>query len=236
MEIIVEQAGKQGQQAVYALPERLLQIGAALESNFNYNSLMEVEQKFALTSSTAVSNSELISLSQTVRDQVVGAVNLLYSVQRYIYTRVPMIEDGGNFGVSVQMEVLKAIKELIDNINTKVDDLPEYFSKRIGIWEKITPKTDSTVKKTETKSNENKDGAMEDKETSTTTNESTKTIPFVNPDALHALVAVDIKFYLQLHRLLQQAHDALLITADVIDKNKSKLINPKSSGGTQHMF
>ncbi|KNC75084.1 hypothetical protein SARC_12383, partial [Sphaeroforma arctica JP610] len=135
------------------------------------------------------------------------------------------------------MEVLKAIKEITDNLNGKIDDLPEYFNKRVGVWEKVTPKTDRTIKESKTTTDEDKDGTKEHKNVSTKLEESTSSTPFINPDCYQALLAIDVKFYVQLHRLLQQAYDAAIISANTIARNHDKLTNPKGSGGgAHHMF
>lgn len=46
------------------------------------------------------------------RDEVAQTLNVLLALKRWIRVQVPKIEDGNNFGVSVQLDVAKGIGEL----------------------------------------------------------------------------------------------------------------------------
>lgn len=47
-----------------------------------------------------------------IRDEVAQALNVLLALKRWIRVQVPKIEDGNNFGVSVQLDVAKGIDDL----------------------------------------------------------------------------------------------------------------------------
>ncbi len=49
------------------------------------------------------------------------------------------------------------------------------------------------------------------------------------PDSANHLVAIDIKWFVSLHRTLLRARDALVFSADMIEKNKEKILRPKGN-------
>ncbi|KNC76199.1 hypothetical protein SARC_11288, partial [Sphaeroforma arctica JP610] len=94
-----------GVTAISELPDLIAAIHNTLDTEFKYSSLQSVEQKFGgllPSGGGSATNDYLVGQNQQVRDHAVNVVNSLYAIQRYLYTLVPMIEDGGNFGVSIQ--------------------------------------------------------------------------------------------------------------------------------------
>ena len=81
------------------------------------------------------------------RDEVTQALNILLALKRWIRVQVPTIEDGNNFGVSVQREVAGAIDELLEPMQKALDKLPGYFEKRASAWDKIATKISKETKK-----------------------------------------------------------------------------------------
>lgn len=79
---------------------------------------------------------------------------MLLALKCWIRVQVPKIEDGNNFGVSVQMEVIKAIDDLITPIRKALEDIPSYFEKRATAWEKVAKKTSKETKKSSSESQE----------------------------------------------------------------------------------
>lgn len=51
--------------------------------------------------------------------------------------QVPKIEDGNNFGVSVQLDVANGINELMKPVATTLDGLPGYFEARAKAWSNL---------------------------------------------------------------------------------------------------
>ena len=57
----------------------------------------------------------------------------------------------------------------------------------------------------------------------------------VLPDYVSYLVALDVKWYLYLKDAVRQAQDSYLVVADVIEKNKEKVENPKGDSAANGM-
>lgn len=58
----------------------------------------------------------------------------------------PKVEDGNNFGVSVQREVLEEISELSVSMKKSLNGIPSYFEVRASAWEKIASKATKETK------------------------------------------------------------------------------------------
>lgn len=78
---------------------------------------------------------------------ITQAVNLIMAFKLWIRIQVPKIEDGNNFGVSVQLDTLKALDDLLAPVVKAMDDLPGYFEKRVVAWEKFAVKASKETKK-----------------------------------------------------------------------------------------
>lgn len=148
------------------------------------------------------------------------------------------MEDGNNFGVTVQMTVLKTIGDVSEKIQKKLEELPSYYSKRAEAVEKLGLKnTTSTSTSTDTISQTKggKDGD-ESKTSNTTVNEMktsfTPTMPF---HRVQHVYAIDVQQYASLQSSLQYCISSYVVVVDNIMKNKSKLEMPKgSSGGSNY--
>lgn len=82
------------------------------------------------------------------------ALNVLLALKRWVRVQVPKIEDGNNFGVSVQLDTVKVIDQLAAPITKALDDLPSYFEKRAAAWDKISVKTSKETKSSTSTSKE----------------------------------------------------------------------------------
>lgn len=59
------------------------------------------------------------------------------------------------------------------------------------------------------------------------------------PDATLHIVALDMKWYVSLHQVLANARDAVVLAADMIEKNTEKIKHPKGTntqGGAMYSF
>ena len=85
------------------------------------------------------------------------------------------MEDGNNFGVTVQMMVAKYAKEVKDDLVKTLDSLPGYFDARAGAYEKMPtiPSKSSSSSTSSSTSSGGKDGD-EKKESSSTSTEEKK--------------------------------------------------------------
>lgn len=85
---------------------------------------------------------------------ITQAVNLIMAFKLWIRIQVPKIEDGNNFGVSVQLDTIKTLDELLVPVAKAMDDMPSYFEKRAAAWEKLAVKVSKETKKTASDSKE----------------------------------------------------------------------------------
>lgn len=86
-------------------------------------------------------------------------VNIFSKLEQWIRVHTPKIEDGNNFGVSVQREVLEEISGLSVSMKKSLNGIPSYFEIRASAWEKIASKA-SKETKTCTSATEEKGGKV----------------------------------------------------------------------------
>ena len=67
-------------------------------------------------------------------------------LEQWIRVQVPKIEDGNNFGVSVQRDVVESIEELSSSMVTALNRLLRYFEERTAAWDKIATKSCTETK------------------------------------------------------------------------------------------
>ena len=187
---------------------------------------------------------DLLQLVKTVRDQGVAITRNILAIEKFIGLNFPAIEDGNNFGVSVQLSILKMLKESRTAISSQVNSVgPSYFDARANCIEKIGLKQ-KTISMTSTtnqsSSNTTKTDGGEEKEEKATSSSSTEEKE-TGPDAMNCyrmyhLLALDLKAYTDAKTALTTIIDEYCSILDNVEKNYEKLSAPKgSSGGTNHM-
>ena len=153
--------------------------------------------------------------------------------------------DGNNFGVTVQMTVLKFLQEVKEKIETKLNDLPSYYSKRADAVDKLNipqvtvteTKTTSTTSSAETKGGKETDDEEngDNRETKTSSSTSLEEKKSGSPTAAFHRVqhvhAIDIQQYLSLQSSLAYCISSFVTILDHVEKNKAKLEQPKGSSG-----
>jgi hypothetical protein len=223
--------------------------GGAIDAQLkalNPTDLATVEAKFGASAAAAVAagavgrNEIIASAITSVRNEIAQAVSALGKVQLFISLATPQIEDGGNFGVAVQGDVLKVISDLKGQLKGVVKDYTEYYKERSAAAEKVSVASLPTTKKstTTTKTDDSKtaDGEtkVESKESVTVTSTedaSAKPAASVLPDAVSHLVSIDTNMHFTLVGHLEALLASYLIVADVFDKNEAKVLAPRGGAG-----
>jgi len=145
------------------------------------------------------------------------------------------MEDGNNFGVTVQMTVAKFLKETREELSKKLESIPAYFSSRADAVDKLgLPKTSSSNTKVET-STESKGGKDGDEtKSSVTTTKEEKESNGAKTDAhrTKAVLAIDVQCYADLFATINLLLTDYVTVLDNIEKNEDKLKAPKGSGGS----
>ena len=190
-------------------------------------------------------NEPLAAAVDATTDAVEDVLQIISVLEHYVSLTIPKMEDGNNFGVTVQLAALKYMAENKEKINKGLDEVSKYYSSRAEALEKcklpamnkttVVTKTDSesegfTTEKGDAKSNETKT-STEEKETQTTA--------FRSPELEYrkqAVTAVDVLHYQKAKALLQTAITGYAMAADFLEKNKEKIAEPKGSPGSGSAF
>jgi hypothetical protein len=206
-------------------------------------SLADISAKYS-TDETLEFNTDLSFSLQQVRNALHQAVGDVQILETYIHLLMPQMEDGNNFGVTVQMTVLKTMQDVRETLEKKLDELVSYYSKRADAIEKLGLKniaSSSTTTATETlcKTTGGKDGndGEEESKTSNTCVNETKTtfLPTLPHHRVKHVHAIDVQQYASLQSSLKYCISSYIIVLDNVMKNKSKLEMPKgSSGGSNY--
>lgn len=173
---------------------------------------------------------------KVTRDALSMGADHARTLERFVNLHVPQMEDGNNFGVTVQLMFSKLIKEEREKMEKSLSETSKYYSSRADAIDKFShlPKTSSTETKSTSKSNATggKEGDEKKESTSTSMEEKTSTIDGgkVNAHRAKALAALDAQMYLDLAGALQSMMDGYVVILDNLEKNWDKLENPRGKG------
>ena len=154
-------------------------------------------------------------------------------VATFINLHIPKMEDGNNFGVTVQLSLLKQISDLLEAIVKMRDDLSQYPASRAEALEKLKlPSSSSTT--TKSTSSTTTDGKKEEKSSESTENKETveDTSGPAYTCRIMALVSVDTLYYTKAQTAFSTTMSSYLSLLDFMDKNREKIEKPKGSGGS----
>ncbi len=148
------------------------------------------------------------------------------------------MEDGNNFGVTVQMTVSKALKETKETLMKKMESIPSFYTSRADLVDKFglsknTISKTKTVTKAESKGGKDGD-ELKESCTEVTEEKSVGNVLDVENklySRFMALVKADVNCYVNARIGIMECKDSLLMIYDNIEKNKDKLTSPKGSGG-----
>jgi len=185
----------------------------------------------------------LLQLIKKVRDLSTTVTTNFLAIEKFISLNFPPIEDGNNFGVSVQLSIMKMIGESRKEIGVQCGSIgASYFDSRancvdkVGLKKKSISATSSTSesKSTTTKAGENE--AEEKTSSSTSTEEKESGPDAVDDYRMYHLLAIDLKAYNDAKTALSKLINEYCSVVDNVEKNYEKLTAPKgSSGGNNHM-
>jgi hypothetical protein len=83
-------------------------------------------------------NSSISKAIPEVRDAIALCTANVQSLEAFIMLALPAMEDGGNFGVSIQLEVLKALKETRESWSKLLaEEFVTYYDARASAVEKF---------------------------------------------------------------------------------------------------
>lgn len=177
-----------------------------------------------------------IATTLDAADAVLAAFTVL---ERYVQLTIPKMEDGGNFGVGIQLAAIKVLADQTDRIEKGVEELYKYAASRADALEKCKLPSSSETKSSTTSSSESAGTDAEKgatKSNATSSNSETKSVATATTLAEAALrhqavAAVDVRFYTKAKATLSATITAFLLAVDFVDKNKVKIAAPKGENG-----
>jgi len=179
--------------------------------------------------------SKALTASLEAVDQTISSS---LTMERYILLTIPKMEDGNNFGVTVQLAALKHMKDDREKLDKVLEDLTKYQETRANAMEKC--KLPSTNKsKTTSQSTGNakvKGGEKEGVTSSSDTKTEEKTVESANQLAeaafrQQAVWSVDALYYSKAKGAFMSALTSFMTAVDFMEKNKEKISAPKGESG-----
>lgn len=173
---------------------------------------------------------------KVTRDALFKGSDNMRVLERFVGLHIPQMEDGNNFGVTVQMMFSKLLTEEREKMDKSLSETSKYYSSRADAIDKFShlPKTSVTETKSTSKSDATggKDGDEKKESTSTSTEEKTSTSDGgeANLHRVKALAALDAQMYTDLVSALQSMLDGLVVILDNLEKNWDKLESPRGKG------
>ena len=207
---------------------KLDSLEAAFCGCFTYPSLSAASADFGAMDVSAVSNEKVSKAVSTTLDAIASMAEDGRILETFLHLHIPKMEDGNNFGVSVQLASLKQLSELAEASTKGIDELSGYANARAEALDKLKlPSASISVTKSTsltTTDGKLEDKKMESKEEKSTTNESAG-IGYNSRVA--ALVAVDTLYYSKAERAFHSVMTMYMACLDFMDKNKDKIEKPK---------
>jgi len=222
---------------------RLEEMSNVLKIHFGSTKLSEIGATYesAIASQPEGKNASLAPAVESYQDLISVTIDEIQTLDRYIMLHTPQMEDGNNFGVTVQMMVSKALTDSRDELTKMLAAVPAYNSARADAVEKLGMQRTVTTG-TKTTSNSESTGGKDgdDKKTSSSTVCEEKMVGPAGVEERMTLrlvhvASLDVQFYFQLRSGLLQCRDTYLMILDNVEKNKSKLTLPKGTGGSNSM-
>lgn len=156
---------------------------------------------------------------------------------------IPKMEDGNNFGVTVQLAALKQLKDDKEQLQKLLEDLSKYSATRADAMEKCKlPASSKSKTTTQSTSNaETKGGEKEGTTSSNSKSEEEKTTESASQIAearfrQDAVWAIDALYYSKARNAFMSALTCFMTAVDFMDKNKEKIAAPKGSSGGRHSY
>jgi len=209
-----------------------------LDTHFGTVKPSEMESSYEVSIATDPGqvNVPLNMAAKAFNDAIFSSIQDIQILDRCISLNVPQMEDGNNFGVTVQLTISKYLQQTKDELHKKMDLVPSYYASRADAVEKMSlPNT--TLSETKTSSNSDAKGGKDgDEKKSSSSNVSEEKTTRSDGKGcaeyrkLH-VVTLDVQFYYKLKTGLIECIDSYLYMLDNFEKNKEKLLSPKGSSG-----
>lgn len=199
------------------------QLDAAYAQHFSVSKLSDVTASF-VAQDYLQQNPAVSAALRASQDAVSQALEDLAMLQDYITLHIPQMEDGNNFGVTVQLAALKELKDSMDSLAKLLDELAKYYAARADAMDKL--QLGSQTKSESTK--EENDGS----ETKTTVTKETKSSSGQQEfHRVQAVYAVDTQYYAVAKKAFRAVKSTYVANIDFLLKNQDKIEAPKGTSG-----
>ena len=169
-------------------------------------------------------NPSIVAALGAAQDAVSQALDDMSTMIDYIVLHFPQMEDGNNFGVTVQMTAIKQLQDTTEALVKSLDELSKYYSARADAMDKLLLSSQTA---TETQKEEN-DG----NDTKTTiTKETKKSSGQQEFHRIQAVYAIDTQYYALAKKAFRTVKSAYVANVDFLLKNQDKIEAPKGLEG-----
>eukprot|EP00574_Skeletonema_japonicum_P013678 CAMPEP_0201733170 /NCGR_PEP_ID=MMETSP0593-20130828/30807_1 /ASSEMBLY_ACC=CAM_ASM_000672 /TAXON_ID=267983 /ORGANISM="Skeletonema japonicum, Strain CCMP2506" /LENGTH=252 /DNA_ID=CAMNT_0048226269 /DNA_START=26 /DNA_END=784 /DNA_ORIENTATION=+ len=230
--------------------DTLTSLSAALSTAAPYADISSAESAFvaAIGADVEKSNDVVDGLYTIVRDALVAAIGNIRILEKFIGLRVPQMEDGNNFGVTVQMMMAKLLKDKREQLEKSLSETSKYYSSRADAIDKFNHLSNTSKVETSSESTGKSTGGKDGDSNTTSSNTSCETKTSTASDKIDAhrvkaLAALDAQMYCDLKFALEGMVDDYLIILDNFEKNMDKLEHPRGkayggygSGGSSMVY
>lgn len=228
-------AKKQAEDAAAGALKEIETMDGSFASLFPYKTLTEATTAFS-SEDVAKPNELLVKALAATQEAVDTTITRGLTMERYILLTIPKMEDGNNFGVTVQLAALKHMQDDRDKLQKILEDLSKYAATRADAMEKCKLPSSSKAKTTTSSqsNNDTKGGEKPGTTTSTSTNTEEKTTETQNQQTeaafrQQAVWSVDALYYSKARTGFMTALTAYSTAIDFMDKNQEKISAPKGS-------
>ena len=215
---------------------KLDSLESSFAANFPYPSLSAASADFA-TKATLSSNDKVSGCVTLALDALASMSQDAQTLETFLHLHIPKMEDGNNFGVTVQLALLKQLTDVQDAVTRHVDALSAYASARADALEKLKlpSSSKSTSKSTSVTTTDGKKEEKVSESTEEKSSENENSGPIYEARCA-AVVACDTLYYSKALRALQSVMTLYVASLDFLNKNMDKLEKPKGSGGSHSGF
>lgn len=221
---------KDGEAALLSLSSLLATLTSLISASFASKPSV-VFKDYLAEIATDIGNGKVKDLKDNVVDITDETVTLLEQLKVWVRLMVPRIEDGGNFGVGIQMALIKQVGEELEKMTKLFEDMATYHEKRVLLVEKMVSKEVREAKDTTIAE------AIEKDKTGTSKEETKRVVtPTPLSEQSQALAALDLKFYLAMKSSVIKQRNFLAAVHDYVEKNKAKLKDPRGSAGSSYSY
>jgi len=203
-------------------------LDSTYQQHFSISKLSEAKKTYT-AQNFLEQNSTVIAALTASQDAVMQALDDISDMEDYIMLHIPQMEDGNNFGVTVQLEALRQLKGSSESLGKALGELFKYYSARADAMDKLKLSSENT---SETKKEEN-DGT----DTKTTVTKETKTSGGQQEfHRVEAVYAVDTQYYAIAKVSFRTVKSSYISNLDFVFKNTEKIEKPKGNDGGGSRF